>query len=162
MRLQATLAAVAACFALTVSASAGEPAQMHSIRCEATQAEWKEPRVFTVSFKDDKGKIKDLKVVEADRVFTPGNIVGSFSLSGGVARTSSIPDQRPGKWKAAIEDGLIELKLDAGNGGATASLKPVAGQSGKFDLQWKADMTLRFAEPQTAEGAGTCMETQSK
>jgi hypothetical protein len=162
MRRQATLSAVAACSALAVSASASEPAQMHSIRCEASQAAWEKPRVFNVSFKDDKGKVKNLQVIEVDRVFTPGNIVGSFSLSGGVARTSSIPNQRPGKWKAELVGGLIALTLDAGNGGAIASLKPVVGQAGKFDLQWRADMSLRFAGPQTAEGAGTCMEIPSK
>ncbi|MBP6362083.1 MAG: hypothetical protein KA233_00750 [Novosphingobium sp.] len=162
MKLQATLAIGAAFLVLAVSAAAGKPAQLLSIRCEATQAEWKEPRVFNVSFKDNNGKIKDLKVVETDRVFTPGNIVASFSLSGGVARTSSVPNQRPGKWKAAIVGGVITLTLDAGNGGATAALKPLADKPGKFDLQWQADMTLRFAGPQTAQGAGTCMETPSK
>ena len=158
MKRIAISSAIAAIALLAGPSIAGEPTKRHSIRCEATQTEWSKPRIFAIGFVDDKGKLKNLKVVEVDRVFTPGNIVASFSLSGGTARTSSIPNQRPGKWKGTLSNDVIALALDAGNGGASATLQPVAGEAGKYHLSWKADMALRYAEQQTAEGAGTCTE----
>ena len=143
--------------------SAGEAKQPNSapqnLQCSATQTEWKSPRAFSVSFVEKKGKLTKVAVIEQDRVFTPGNIVASFSVGGrsGTGVVNKIPNQRPGKWSGTSNSSTKNFTLAAPDGAASFAIVPVEGEQGKYQLSWQADLNFRFGDEFSSEGGGDCM-----
>ena len=136
--------------------TAAAPAK-RSIECSVFENGRDDVRAFIVSFVQAKGKLKSVFVIEKQRIFTPGNIVGTFSTRGGGAY-SKMPDQRLGKWSGATKGQALNFVLKAVDGAATFQIDPVDNKPNSFVMGWSASLVTRFGDGQTGGGTGFCTE----